>query len=90
MSDLISRQAVLDFIEERKTFTAYTENGIRKNTNNYVNSASLNGFVMGLPTAYDVDNVVSRIYDNGVCVGSKSGFVLLEKAVAIIKGGAIK
>lgn len=61
MSDLISRKAVIDFIDSHKTFTAYQENGVNKSTNNYVNAALLNGFISNLPASYDVDKVVEQL-----------------------------
>lgn len=61
MSDLISREAVLAYINSHKEFTVYTENGISKSTNNYVNAALLNGFISNLHSAYDVDKVLEKL-----------------------------
>lgn len=78
MSDLISRKAL---IEELKNPPLYCSLG-------GMTMEDVFEIVKTQPTAYDVDNVVEQLQENAVCSGNKeSGFILLHKAVTIVKGG---
>lgn len=93
MSDLISKKAAIDEINDLlKSPYAHSRLGVISEEDAYYIRKEMAGTIIDLclksaEIAYDVDKVVGQLYGNGVCVGSKSGFILLQKAVSIVKGG---
>lgn len=102
MSDLISRKAVIDYLRERHDIITIENN----NQLSIVHPEALKGmkcsneafnhFILGLPTAYDVDKTVEQLQKashnyypsvDSYCTSIKS--VKLSDAVLIVKGGAI-
>lgn len=95
-NDLISRNAVMDYLREQQANVI-----IEKNKNGFVNADICDGmssaigafmnFILQVPTAYDVDKVAERLESE------KSGLTAwaedeayklgLEKAINIVKSG---
>ncbi len=76
MSDLISRKAVIDYLREQHDILTLEKNNpltiIHPEALKGMNRSNeaFNNFMLGLPTAYDVDKVVERLgkeSDDGWC-----------------------
>lgn len=97
-NDLISRKAVMDYLQEQQANVI-----IEKNKNNPVTYDAAKGmlasvdafmnFIVQAPTAYDVDKVVEQLKDkieitwsHDYFGGKKDAF---NEAIEIVKGGGV-
>ena len=84
MSDLISRSALIEVLEEYR-FGAISNDAER----DYVKETVLN-FVKEVPTAYDVDAVVAELENNSLTKCNWDECVNLEEAIDIVKRGGVE
>lgn len=57
------------------------------NDKNIEFDASINEIIMRQPTAYDLDKVVEQLEENSRPWTTDKGFIMMDKAMKIIKGG---